>query len=107
MSNSNQFALSESRCDGCGEYKDRCLCDGYEGLGSDDESGDVTPGLANPSFSVRFEIAEFNFGCEQGLQVKVNGKRRAIKINHNSTPQQVANGLRFLADWTEEQGQGQ
>lgn len=54
-------------------------------------------------FNVHFKTEFFEFGHQQGLGVWLkNGKRHAVRIDDFDTPTKVAESLRFLAKWIEE-----
>jgi hypothetical protein len=54
-------------------------------------------------FNVHFRTEFFDFANSQGLAVYLkNGKRHAVKIDDFDTPAKVAESLRFLAKWIEE-----
>lgn len=68
-------------------------------------------GPVTPVFRVKFQTEMFDFQNAQGLAIAIRTpahitgdlRRHAICVRYDSTPAQVANSLRKMADWIEEQ----
>lgn len=57
-------------------------------------------------FKVKFVARLFDCGAQQGLAVSVGPNRHAIGISYKSSPAEVAEKLRGLADWIASQAGG-
>lgn len=62
----------------------------------------IDRGKEAEGFTAFFRVELFDFGYQQGLGVWLkNGQRHAVRIRQDSAPKEVAEALRFLAQWIE------